>query len=179
MINLGLLGPENTFHDLARKRYLPNSKPHYFNSFHDIFHALESGEVEQVLVAISNSMAGKVGNNLEIIKTKGYQVLEKYDLSIQLCLGSQYPNSLNSIKKIYSHPMAIKETTHYFSKYSHIKFIASTSTAGAIDEMKSSKDKQAAVISSKEALESLNLLIIEENIHDESNNITTFGLISI
>lgn len=179
MTNLGLLGPENTFHDLARKQFLPDHTPHYFKSFEDIFQALRQGQINKALIALSNSGAGIVGNNLEIIQTSGFRLLEKFELPINLCLGCAQTNTITNIQKIFSHPMAIKETKEYFSKYSHIKFVSSISTAGAIDELKNSRDKLAGVISSKEALENHGLLIIAENIQDEAHNSTTFGLISI
>ena len=73
--------------------------------------------------------------------------------------------------------MAIKETQKFFSKYSHITFISSTSTAGAIQELINNREKTAAVISSKEAIETNNLLLIAENIEDHPDNKTTFTLI--
>lgn len=179
MTNLGLLGPENTFHDLARKRFLPQLTPHYYKTFEEIFQSLKQGKVNQALIALKNSHSGKVAHNLEVIKTEGFTLLEEFELPVNLCLGSMKPNTINSIKKIFSHPMAIEETTEYFSKYSHIKFVSSTSTAGAIDELRNSYSQNAGVISSREALEDQKLLIIAENIQDEKDNTTTFGLISI
>jgi len=178
MTNLGLLGPENTFHDLARKRFLPHLTPHYFKTFEEIFQALKNGTIEQALIALKNSGSGKVGNNIELIQEKGLKLIEEFELPVNLCLGSLYPNTINSIKRVFSHPMAIKETTRYFSKYSHIKFVASSSTAGAVEELRNSRDKHAGVISSKEALQDQQLLIISEGIQDEAHNSTTFGLIS-
>lgn len=177
MTNLGLLGPENTYHDIARKRYLPNVKPTFYKNFDEVFSALKEGKINRALVAIKNSTSGFVSDNLEKIKHGGFRVIEEFDLPIHLCLGSIQPNSLHSIKKIYSHPMAIKETQRFFRKYSHITFISSTSTAGAIDELKNNRDPHGAVISSMEALENNALHIISENIEDEPNNSTTFSLI--
>lgn len=179
MTDLGLLGPENTFHDLARKRFLPQLTFEYFKTFDEIFHALKLGKVKQALVALSNSHSGKVGDNLVLIKEKGFQLIEEFVLPVNLCLGSLNPNTIESIKKIYSHPMAIKETTEYFSHYSHIKFVASSSTAGAIEELRNSNNENAGVISSKEALEAQEFLIISEDIQDEAHNSTTFGLITL
>ena len=177
MTNLGLLGPENTYHDIARKRYLPDLKPTFYQTFDEVFSALKEGKVSKALIAIRNSTSGFVSNNLDRIKKSGFKVIEEFELPIHLCLGSIHPNSLQSIRKIYSHPMAIKETQRFFSKYSHITFISSTSTAGAIDELKNNRDPHGAVISSKEALESNQLVMISENIEDEPNNSTTFSLI--
>lgn len=179
MTDLGLLGPENTFHDLARRRFLPHLNHRYFNSFDEIFQALKTGEIGQALIALKNSGSGKVGNNQELIRSKGLQIVEEFELPVNLCLGSLFPNTITSIKRVFSHPMAIKETTHYFSKYSHIKFVASSSTAGAIDELRNSHDRHAGVISSSEALSQQGMLIISENIQDEVDNSTTFGLIRL
>ncbi|OEK03590.1 hypothetical protein BFP97_19620 [Roseivirga sp. 4D4] len=177
MTNLGLLGPENTYHDIARKRFLPNVKPTFYKNFDEVFSALKEGKINRALIAIKNSTSGFVSNNLEKIKLGGFKVVEEFDLPIHLCLGSINPNSLHSIRKIYSHPMAIKETQRFFRKYSHITFISSTSTAGAIDELKNNRDPHGAVISSMEALENNALHVISENIEDEPNNSTTFSLI--
>ena len=177
MTELGILGPEHTYHDIARKRYLPHLSYSFFNSFDDIFKALKEGKIKKALVAIKNNTSGKVSDNLERIKGYNFKIREQFDLPIHLYLGSKAPNTIKSIKKIYSHPMAIKETQKYFSKYHHITFISSASTAGAIDELKNNHDAETAVISSKEALEKNNLLIISENIEDHSDNTTTFSLI--
>ncbi len=177
MNSLGLLGPEDTYHDIARKRFVPHFEPNFYKTFDDIFGALKEGKVNKVLVALKNSTSGLVNDNLERIKKSGFKVIEEFDMPIHLCLGSIQPNTLNSIKKIYSHPMAIEETQKYFRKYSHITFISSESTAGAIAELKNLTDPQTAVIASKEALDNHSLLMISENIEDEPNNSTTFGLI--
>ena len=177
MTDLGLLGPENTYHDIARRRYIPHLSYTFFNSFDEIFVALKEGKVKKALIAIRNSTSGLVSNNLDRIKNYGFNVREQFELPVHLYLGSAAPNTIKSIRKIYSHPMAIKETQGFFSKYHHITFISSASTAGAIDELRNSHDQKAAVISSKEALEKNNLLIISGNIEDHPDNTTTFSLI--
>lgn len=176
MTNLGLLGPENTFHDLARKRFLPKLSYQYFHDFNEIFEALDNGIISKALIAVRNSSSGLVNDNLQRI-TLHYTHLETFELSIHLCLGSAYPNTTESIKTIFSHHMAIKETKHYFNKYNSITFLTSASTAGAIEELLKSKDKHAGVITSKEAIEANNLFLVAENIEDEQSNKTFFSLI--
>lgn len=177
MNKLALLGPKHTFHDLARRKYLPHYEPNFFDTFDEVFKALKSGKVSKALIAIRNNSSGFVSDNLDKIKMGGYKVIEEFELPVNLYLGSKFPNTMESIKKIYSHPMAIKETQKYFRKYSHIKFIATASTAGAIEEARHNTDHHVAVIASKEALENSKLLVISESIEDEPNNATTFNLI--
>ena len=178
MTEIGLLGPENTFHDLARKKYFPESSPIFFKSFDKIFSALEEKRIDQALIAVENTLAGKVLDNEARIQHAKLTIVQTFDYQIDLYLASQHSNELMGIKMIFSHPMAIKETQKFFSKYSHIKFIASNSSAGAIEEMKNSFDKHAAVICSKEAIENHQLTIIAESIQDEDQNFTQFALVN-
>jgi prephenate dehydratase len=177
MTDLGILGPENTFHDIARQRFLPTLSFSFFNNFDEIFQALKDGKIKKALIAVRNNDSGLVSNNLERIQSASLKVLQEYDLPVNLCLGSNKPLTLKEITKVYSHTMAIRETQKYFSKYSHITFISSMSTAGAIQELVNNREKTAAVISSKEAIKANNLLLISENIEDHPENKTTFSLI--
>jgi prephenate dehydratase len=179
MKELGLLGPQYTYHDLARATFLGELSYAYFNSFESIFAALKKGEIKQALVAIKNNNSGIVGDNQKIIDKEKFKQLEQFDLPIHLCIGCKAKLSLRQINKIYSHPMAIKETQRYFSKYSHITFVASISTAGAIDELNNNKKDGVAVISSIEAIEGNGLHLITKNIEDLSNNTTSFALIGL
>ena len=179
MKDLGLLGPQYTYHDLARATFLPALSYTYFNSFEAIFIALKNGEIRQALVAVKNNNSGKVGDNHQLIVKEKFNQLEHFDLPIHLCIGSKVKLSLSQVKKIYSHPMAIKETQSFFSNYSHITFVSSISTAGAIDELKNNQKEHAAVISSKAAIEFNKLHLLAENIEDHENNMTTFCLIEV
>jgi prephenate dehydratase len=179
MKDLGLLGPQYTYHDLARATFVGELSYTYFNSFEEVFTALKIGEIKQALVAITNNNAGKVGDNQERIIKEKFKQLEFFDLPIHLCIGSKVKLTLGQINKIYSHPMAIKETQSYFSNFSHLTFVPSISTAGAIEALKNNKNDQAAVISSKAAIEFNKLHLLAENIEDHENNMTRFCLIEV
>lgn len=177
MGELGLLGPEYTFHDIARNKFLPHYTPVYYDSFTEIFSALNEGQISHALIATKNSSSGSIDNNKEIIDSAEYQVVDTLSLPIHLQIGSRFPNTLQGIRKIYSHPMAIKETSSFFSKYSHINFVSTSSTAGAIEELLNQNEEKAAVIAGQEALDHYQLLNVARNIEDEPNNTTTFLLI--
>ncbi len=179
MADLGILGPRYTYHDLAREKFLPDQSYAFYASFEDIFSALKKGKIRRALVAITNNSSGKVSDNLERIKKEGFKLIKQFDLPIHLYLGSKKQTTIERIRKIYSHPMAIKETRRFFSKYSHITFVASSSTSGAIDELKFNRKDAAAVISSKEAIMMNDLTVITENIEDYADNTTTFSLIEM
>lgn len=177
MDKLGILGPENTFHDIARKKYIPQYPVLYYNDFDSIFTALASDNITKAFIAIENNSSGLVGNNLERIEKTGLAILATYDLPIKLHLGSLNARKIEELSKIYSHPMAIKETVHFFSAYPNITFEATRSTAAAIEKALKTKTRGVGVISSKQALAASPLLTIAESIEDEPNNATTFCLI--
>ena len=177
MNDLGLLGPAYTFHDIARRKFLPHYKAHHYDTFQEVFKALVEEKISYALIATENSSTGTVDTNQAVIDAHQYQIVETFSLPINLQIGSRFPNTLDGIRKIYSHPMAIKETKAFFSKYSSITFIATSSTAGAIEEHLNHNEKDAAVIAGQEALEHYGLLNLAKNIEDYQNNKTTFCLI--
>lgn len=179
MKDLGLLGPQHTYHDLARATFLGGLSFTYFKSFEAIFNALKNGEIKQALVAVSNNNSGIVGNNQKLIVQENFKQIGQFELPIHLCIGSKSAMPLSQINEIYSHPMAIRETQEYFSNFSHITFKSSKSTAGAIEELKNTTNDKAAVITSKTAIEFNQLHLIAENVEDHENNMTTFCLIEI
>lgn len=177
MDDLGLLGPLYTFHDIARRKFLPHYEPKFYDTFDQLFEAIEKKEVNKALVAISNSGSGPVANNEERIEELSLRVIDTFELPIKLHIGSKYPNTLESLKKVYSHPMAIKQTQGFFKKYSRLTFIATNSTAGAIEEHLHHREVHAAVIAGEAALEHYRILSIAKDIADEPNNATTFCLV--
>lgn len=177
MDKLGILGPQNTFHDIARKKFIPQYTVLYYEDFDGIFKALAEGQITKALIAIKNSGSGLVGNNLERIEKEGLKISDTFELPINLHLGSMEQSTIAALRKIYSHPMAIKETVHFFSAYPNISFEPTRSTAAAIEKAMHAKAKGIGVISSKQALAASPLLTIAENIEDEPNNATTFCLI--
>lgn len=177
MDDLGLLGPLYTFHDIARRKFLPHYTPKFYDTFDELFEGIAKNEVKRALIAISNSSNGLVEDNEQRIQALSLKVIDTFQQPIKLHIGSKYPNTLESLKKIYSHPMAIKETQGFFKKYSHLTFIATNSTAGAIEEHLNQKEVHAAVIAGEAALDHYGLLNIAKDIADEPNNATTFCLV--
>jgi|GEM_PF-4539350 len=149
----------------------------YFNSFDDIFFALQKNHIQSALVAVKNSIHGDVGKNGEMITRSNFQVIKNYDLPISLHLAAKMTIDLNDVKKIFAHPVAWNECQSFLTKIG-AKHLISTSNSQAVIDLKNSSEIQIAAISGQEAIEQAGLTMLHEDIHDQEPNITTFSLIT-
>src|SRR5210317_1315679 len=129
-MKIAIQGIKGSFHDIVAKQYFGDDiKLLECMSFTDIPTLLNSGEVDSAVMAIENSIAGAILPN--------YALIDEYDLSIE---GEVYVNihhhlmalkdqSLEDIKEVWSHPMALLQCRKFFRDKPEIKLIEEKDTA--------------------------------------------------
>ncbi|MBU1935291.1 prephenate dehydrogenase/arogenate dehydrogenase family protein, partial [Patescibacteria group bacterium] len=63
--DIAVLGPKNTYSDMALKNYRPKIKPDYVSSIAEVFELIKKGKVKEGLVPIENSLTGSVRETLD------------------------------------------------------------------------------------------------------------------
>ena len=174
---IGTLGPAFSFHDILRREKLSDASVRYFDSFDDIFFALQNDHIQMALVAVKNSIHGDVAKNSEMITLSNFQVIKNFDLPISLHLTAKAALDLNDVKKIFAHPVAWNECQSFLINIG-AKHLSSSSNSQAVIDLTNSPETQIAAISGREAIEQAGLTMLYENIHDRESNITTFSLIA-
>jgi prephenate dehydratase len=86
--------------------------------------------------------------------------------------------TINDIKEVWSHPMAINQCRVYLRKHPHIKLIEESDTAEVARLIQKKSLKGIAAIASKKAAEIYDLNIIENNIQTNSENYTRFFILN-
>jgi prephenate dehydratase len=82
--------------------------------------------------------------------------------------------TIQDIREVYSHPMAILQCQRFFDDHPTIRLIDSADTALSAKEISDEKMKNAAAISSGKAAEKYHLEIIAEGIETHKKNYTRF-----
>lgn len=140
--------------------------------------ALLNNEIQYGAMAIRNSIGGEVLETRETIKNKDLEIAKETSLPIHHCLFKLPETSIDSIRFIASHIQALKQTQNTrANKYPHLLSIEMEDTAICAEWLRSGKlSSDTAVICSRIAGEINGLSLIDENIEDAKDNITTFGL---
>ena len=174
-MKLAYLGPEGTYSEQAAIDYAANSERIPYSGILAVVKAAESGEVQEAIVPIENSLEGVVTHTVDLLihesplKIRGEVVVPIHH---QLLMPPGV--RMEDVRVVYSHPQAIAQCRGFLS--SHLpsaEHVASLSTASAVEDMKSSR-YPAASISSRRAAELFDVAIAESDIEDIHNNLTRF-----
>lgn len=147
-------------------------------SFPRLADALVLGEVNDAVMAIENTIAGAILPNYALLDTYNLHIEGEYYLDIQHQLMALPGQSLEVIKEVWSHPMAILQCREYFRKHPEIKLVEDTDTAGVARDIQEKQLKGIAAIASSSAAQIYGLDILASSIQTNKVNATRFFILS-
>jgi prephenate dehydratase len=146
-------------------------------TFEDALNAVAGGDVDLGMIPIENSLAGRVADIHHMMPTAGLHIVAEWFLPIRNQLMAPRGATLNGIKSVESHIMALGQCRNYVRKMG-VRAVVAADTAGAAREVAERGDKTRAAIASRLAAEIYGLDILAEDIEDESHSTTRFVVLS-
>lgn len=142
-------------------------------SFDVVFDSVVSGECENGLIPIENSLAGSIHQNYDLLLRHDLHIVGEYLLRVQHCLIAVPGVKKEEIRKAISHPQALGQCAAYLRAHG-IKPEQAYDTAGSVKMLKESGARDTAAIASRRAAELYQMQILEEGIEDNPENYTRF-----
>jgi chorismate mutase/prephenate dehydratase len=146
-------------------------------SFESVFKLVEQGEASFGVVPVENSLEGSISRVYDLLLNENLQVCGELDLRIIHCLIANQGATLNSIKKVYSHPQALGQSQVFLGRFGY-ELISIYDTAGAVKMIKEQKMKDSAAVASARAAEIYKMKILAREIEDNPNNYTRFFVLA-
>jgi prephenate dehydratase len=175
---LALLGPKNTYSDLAADQIDETSSRYYAKDIEEIFELVAKGKVKSGFIPIENKLNGTIRETLDGLFAKNVHLNSKVNLEIHHNLITLPHAVKKDIKTIISHPQALSQCKKYLKKnFPKAEKHPYSSTAASIEKMIFSHNKEIGVIASKASAKAHNLKIFAKNIEDQKGNVTSFLLI--
>lgn len=173
-------GHQGSFHDAVAKRYFGtdiNVIP--CETFSELGNSLKNGKSQDYAVmAIENSIAGTILANYKILREHKLNIIGEVYKKIQLNLLALPGQSIDEIKEVRSHHMALKQCTKFLRQYPCIKLVESEDTALSAKQIAKNKENGVACIASTEAAELYKLDMLFESIEDINLNYTRFFILN-
>ncbi|RDV04452.1 prephenate dehydratase [Undibacter mobilis] len=163
--------------DLACREAYPDCEPVPAATFEDCFTALENGDVDLGMIPIENSVAGRVADIHHLMPTSKLHIIGEWFLPIRNQLMAPKGATLETIKTVQSHVMALGQCRKVIRDLKLAPVIGAD-TAGSAREIAEANDITRAAIGSRLAAEIYGLNILKENVEDESNSTTRFVVLS-
>tara|TARA_Y100000766_G_C18894889_1_gene600419 strand:- start:1179 stop:2009 length:831 start_codon:yes stop_codon:yes gene_type:complete len=173
--NIGIQGIQGSFHHIVANQYYGyNIDIDEFLTFEMMSRNLAEGKSDASIMAIENSIAGSIIPNYALIDEYNLTIIGEYYLKISHNLLAIDSQSIDDIKEVHSHPMALLQCRDFFKKYPKIKLVEDTDTALSAKEIYTKNIKGRAAIASKLASDLYGLDVLAENIQTIKNNETRF-----
>ncbi len=176
---VAFLGEPGTFSEEAAKRLLGEmcetvSRP----TFETLFAAIDDGGADFILAPFENSLVGSVHQCHDLLLESSLGIAAEIILPISHFLIGCDGASLESVKVVESHPVALAQCERFFAAHPHIKRVAADDTAGSVRRVVESGDTARAAIAGKRAATIYEGLILKEHLEDHAENYTRFFLLA-
>ena len=170
-------GIEGAFANIAAKKIFPNESLLSFGDFRSAYEAVEKGDCDYAVLPIENSYAGEVGQVTDLMFQGSLFVNGVYSLNVVQNLLGVKGSSLESVKKVISHPQALEQSADFLFNQGY-QTEEALNTARAAKLVSELNDISVAAIASKETASLYGLKILAPAINGKQDNSTRFAVLS-
>lgn len=173
---ISIQGYEGSFHQIAAQEFFGKDVEVIpCATFRDVVKiASSSKESDGGCMAIENSIAGSILPNYTLLQKSKLKITGEIYLQIHQNLMTNPGVSLDDIREVHSHPMALLQCMDFLEKHPSWKLVETEDTALSAKHLHQHRSKHAAAIASKLAAELFQLNMIAPKIQSNKNNYTRF-----
>ncbi len=177
---VAIQGGRASFHDMAVRSYFGDNSVQLVQcrTFHEQFVQLMHDEVDYLVMAIENSLAGSILQNFSLIEKFQVQIIGEVYLRIQQNMLALPGQTLGDINTVWSHPMALHQCNEFLEEHSNIKSVEQFDTAESAREISEKSLTGVAAIASSLAAEIYELDLLASDIENIKDNYTRFWIIT-
>jgi prephenate dehydratase len=146
-------------------------------TFEGMFRSIAEGTADAILAPVENSLAGSVVRVFDLLLESRLAIVAETILPIEMQLIALPGASLNDIRSVASHPMALAQCERFFAAHPKWKRVPAEDTAGSVREAISAGDKSRAAIAGRRAADHYRAVTLAERIQDNAENFTRFVLL--
>ena len=148
-----------------------------FDTLEEVFAAVQEGTLPYGIIPVENSQVGSISRSYDLLLDSDVMVRGETQIKVSHCLIANKGATLESVKKVYSHPQALGQCQGFLKRMGY-EVIPSYDTAGSVKLIKEQKIQDGAAIASATAAQIYDMKILANEIEDNPNNTTRFFILS-
>lgn len=172
--SVAVQGIEGSYGHAAAKQLFKNGSISYYAAFHEVFEAVENGDVDYGIIPVENSTAGEVAANMELLERHGVFICKTTKVECAHVLAAKRGVSESDIKILFGHEQAIRQCESYISGRGDLTVIPYHNNASAAQMVAENPSMELGCICSAECAEMHGLEIVKKQIATDPNNCTRF-----
>ena len=143
-------------------------------TFDGLYSSLNAGQADAAIMAIENTVSGGLLPNFELLRKYDVKIKGEVFLRIRQNLMALPGQTIEDIKEVRTHYMAINQTRAFFSEYPHIRLVESEDTAKSAADIAKEGLRGIGAVASELAAELYGLEILKPGIETYKQNFTRF-----
>lgn len=179
MKKVAIQGIKGCFHEQAARLFY-EKRGHVVpevvecDTFDELYSSMFNGYADAAVMAIENTVSGGLLPNFELLRKYDRKIKGEVFLRIQQNLMALPGQSIQDIKEVRTHYMAINQTREFFKDYPWIRLVESEDTAKSAAEVASKGLEGVGAVASTLAADLYGLDILAESIETYKQNFTRF-----
>jgi prephenate dehydratase len=127
---IAIQGIKGSFHHQVAQEYFEQKYDlDECMSFEELVKSLTENKTQKAVMALENSIAGSIIPNYALIDRNNLHIIGEHYLNIHMNLMVLKSQTIEDIKEVHSHPIALLQCAVFFSQFPHIKLVESGDTA--------------------------------------------------
>jgi prephenate dehydratase len=176
---VAIQGVKGCFHEQAARQFYQDHGhivPEIVEcaTFSGLYRSMDLGDADAAVMAIENTVSGGLLPNFELLRKYDRKIRGEVFLRIQQNLMALPGQTIEDIKEVRTHYMAINQTREFFKNYPWIRLVESEDTAKSAAEVAQLGLKGVGAVASELAAQLYGLEILAESIETYKQNFTRF-----
>lgn len=175
--NIAFQGSSGAYHEQAALKVYPDAKTLACETFDDTFRAAQSGAADLAIIAVDNTLAGRVADVHRLLPKSNLYIIGETFMPIRHALLGLKGAKIENLTDIHSHIHALPQCQKIIRELGLTQHVRADTAGSAQDVVKMGDPTQAAIASTL-AAEIYGLEILKEDIQDADHNTTRFLFLS-
>jgi prephenate dehydratase len=175
-MRISVQGEHGCFHEVAARQYFLKEEVTIVpcTTFELTLRAVREDLADFAIMAIENARSGSILYNYSLIRESGMKILGEHNLRVVQNLMALPGQTVEDIREIRSHPIALAQCMTYLSRLKGITLVESDDTAGSAKFISENSLRNVGAVSSAITAEIYGLDIIARGIETYKKNYTRF-----
>jgi prephenate dehydratase len=178
-MKISIQGEIGSFHEVAARKYFSYDEIEIVPcpTFDVTLNSVTQGIADFAVMAIENARSGSILYNYTLIRESGMKILGEQNLRIKQNLMALPGQTLNDIKEIRSHPIALAQCMTFLNQLHEVTLVESEDTAASARIVREENLTGVAAIAPEQAAKIYGLDILAEGIETYKQNYTRFLIV--
>lgn len=174
---VAIQGERGSFSHQAALKLVPGCQVVPCGRSVEVFDAVDSGRAGAAVIPVENTLAGPVGEHLDLLRERDVFITRELLLRIEHNLIAAPGVKLKDLRQVLSHPVALDQCRNFFRHHRGIAPVPFYDTAGSVKHVLKEKQGDVAAIASRQAAREYGGKILMAGLEDDPRNVTRFFLI--